>query len=531
LKKYPKLFTVLGAALLVAVGTTGFLMYGSEHQKRMALEEEMKILRKQSNESAVMQSINAQMEEIASEERRISDEQRDAARQQTRVAEQERQNAEQQRRQAEQERQNAIEAEHRAIEASEVAKRERLTAEQQRSQAELSKRVTDTLNYTILARTLGTKAITQYYSGSHELAELLAYTATMFTERYHGDIYSTTIYQSLAMTSQNKTVWNKHKGSLTDIAFYDNLGNDFVTCSTYGQVFKNRVDDDKMQSETLINDPNYDFRDVYIDRKQGIVYAVSRTSHLFVIGKGGTLKLVPVNVPNLIRIEPSDESANANVNPNGKYYILYGERGMALFDATSNTIISEKQLPYKVMSISLKDNVTILFDDQGQQHQIFSFDDVKTTPVPVSGQVTAYDESEDKRIMVYGMNDGTIYLIKQQEQVTKLTGHRSRISKIKINGQRLYTASYDGTMNLWLTNMAKIEPMGLFTTQGWIINFTFDNKRIFIWTGDQNGNLTRALISVPTMIERLKNKLKRNFTREEWDYYVGNNIPYEKIKD
>ena len=84
-------------------------------------------------------------------------------------------------------------------------------------------------------------------------------------------------------------------------------------------------------------------------------------------------------------------------------------------------------------------------------------------------------------------------------------------------------------MNLWLTNSTKMEPMTLFTTRGWIINFTFDLKKTDVWTGDQNGNLTRALISVPLMKERLKAKLKRNFTREEWQYYVGRNVPYEKI--
>ena len=28
----------------------------------------------------------------------------------------------------------------------------------------------------------------------------------------------------------------------------------------------------------------------------------------------------------------------------------------------------------------------------------------------------------------------------------------------------------------------------------------------------------------------LKNNIKRNFTREEWNYYVGRTIPYETIK-
>jgi WD40 repeat protein len=128
------------------------------------------------------------------------------------------------------------------------------------------------------------------------------------------------------------------------------------------------------------------------------------------------------------------------------------------------------------------------------------------------------------------MSDGTIYLINSKGQQTRLVGHLSRISKLKADGIRLYSSSYDGMMNLWLTNSAKIEPMTLFTTRGWIINFTFDLKKTNVWTGDQNGNLTKALISVPQMQQRLQDKLKRNLTREEWNYYVGRNVPYEEIK-
>ena len=101
---------------------------------------------------------------------------------------------------------------------------------------------------------------------------------------------------------------------------------------------------------------------------------------------------------------------------------------------------------------------------------------------------------------------------------------------MKVDGSRLYSSSYDGTLNLWLYNSAKIEPMTLFTTRGWIINFTFDLKKNDIWSGDQNGNITQALISVPQMQQRLKDKVKRNLTRDEWNFYVGSNVPYEEIK-
>ena len=31
------------------------------------------------------------------------------------------------------------------------------------------------------------------------------------------------------------------------------------------------------------------------------------------------------------------------------------------------------------------------------------------------------------------------------------------------------------------------------------------------------------------MVEKIKGGLKRDFTTKEWDYYIGQNIPYESF--
>jgi WD40 repeat protein len=114
-------------------------------------------------------------------------------------------------------------------------------------------------------------------------------------------------------------------------------------------------------------------------------------------------------------------------------------------------------------------------------------------------------------------------------KITKLEGHLSRISKLKLNGQRLYSSSYDGSMKMWNTGSEKVEPMTLISAGSWIMNFTFDNSKQYAWIGDQNGNLTEALLSVPMMAERISKELKRDFTTDEWNYYIGKNVPFESF--
>lgn len=124
------------------------------------------------------------------------------------------------------------------------------------------------------------------------------------------------------------------------------------------------------------------------------------------------------------------------------------------------------------------------------------------------------------------MDNGTIYLVKGGE-IKRLVGHWSRISKLKTNGARLYSSSYDGTVNLWMTNSDKMEPMTLLSVKNWIMNFTFDISKNYLWVCDQKGSLTEALISVEMMAEEVRRNLVREFTDEEWDYYIGKNIKRE----
>jgi hypothetical protein len=512
MKFYGKTSTLIavGVALIMGAGVAVvYQWYAAEQEKTQQLEERIAILTQQTKRSAVMQRVNEQMEEIANQERRISDEQRIKAEKQTAVAEQMRRNAEE-------ERQNALEAEHRAVEASKVAQSERVIAEQQRTKAEYQKRVADTLSYITLARQLGDVSIKQSESGNQELSQLLAYASQLFNTRYNGDVYTSSVYQSLVIASQSKQQWTTHKGGIYDVAFFNDKANHFVTCSGYGELMKHRQTDDKISTEVLVNNSTYDFRDTYVDRAKGIVYAISRTGHFLIIDNHNTTELLVNNIGALQTMEII-----------GKQALLFGELGIAQIDTENRAITRTRTFSFKSVTVCFADDYPCIFDDRGRKHIVKSFDQIETVKLPFKGQVTAYASNKISNITTYGMSDGTIYYINPQGQMQKMVGHRSRVTKLKIINWRIYSASYDGRVNLWLADQPKIEPMTIITTNSWILNFTFDEKKEYLWCGDQNGTLTESLISVPMMRQMLKKKIKRNLTREEWYYYIGRNIPYE----
>jgi WD40 repeat protein len=162
-------------------------------------------------------------------------------------------------------------------------------------------------------------------------------------------------------------------------------------------------------------------------------------------------------------------------------------------------------------------------------HKVTSLQKIDTQKIPVSGQVTAFAISKSSEFQAYGMKDGTIYLYDKKGNVRRLVGHQSRISKLMIDGERVISSSYDGTINLWIATSEKVDPITLFTNNSWILYFNYDRQKNYLWIGDEKGKFSRILISVPMMAERIKGKLKRNFTQNEWNYYIGEKVPYESF--
>ena len=493
--------------LLLAIACVGlYLKYDQEQQKTSELEAELASLTAKEKRTAVMQSINAQMEEIANQQWKISDEQRKQAEEQTEVANE-------QRKQAEIERQNALVAEQHAVEASKIADNQRSIAEKERIQAEHSKRIADTLSYINLGRTLAGMAVKQLENDNNELACLLAYASYLFTDRYKGDIYNPTVYQALTSMSQSLHSWVRHKGDVMNIDFFS--ADHLVSASTYGEIMEHHIKNENLTTKTLFSNNKFDFRDILI--KNDVIYAVSRSGHVVIKDKEGihTVQLDQLKNPLGITLMGED------------LLLVIGERGMLQLDPKTYKVVKYKDLPFKVVFYTRYDYAPAFFDNQRRMHIVRTMEKLETTKVDLPGQVTAFASSKNTQTKAYGMMDGSLYFVDGKGKTTKLMGHRSRVTKIKINGWQLYSSSYDGSVQLYMADKAKIEPIELFSIDGWILNFTFDKQKYNIWTADQNGRLTEAFISVPLMVVKLKSLLKRNLTKEEWNFYIGQHIPYE----
>ena len=516
------IITGVVGVLLAGAAATGFLGWKAERQKVEDLEKQVDAMRLQVMRSAVDRSVSAQMEEIANEQREISDEKREEALKQTRVANEMRLRSELERQNALIAEKNAVASEKKALEASEIAENQREMAEHQRLLAEMSKQKADTLSYIALGRSLGSISTIQSQAGNEDVANLLSYASYLYTSRYRGDIYYPAIFQSLMRSSQSMVSWTEHLGAVMNLEYMPGEDNRLVSVSNYGEIILSERQGDRLKTNVLFRNKDYDFRDVIINRTSGRIYAVSRTGHLVVVQEDlKTVKTIVLDkIEHPIRLHDISENN----------LLVIGESSLGLFDIKRNILRATKQLDFHITKGSRKNNLPLLFDDQGKMHLVKGLENIETEDVPVPGTVTAYCESKNTGIEAYGMSDGTIWLIFKDGKRQRLLGHRSRISKMKLNGRRLFSASYDGKVNLWITNNEKIEPMSLIETKNWIMHFNFDSTKNTFWMGDAKGGLSAVNISIPSMVESVKKKLTRDLTTEEWNYYIGEGVPYESFK-
>lgn len=506
---------LVGATL---AGTTlaGFMGWYAAEKKNSFLNNELTKLRREVRIAAVERSVSRQMEEIAIEQKDISDEQREEALQQTRIANELRERSEIERHNAVIAQQQALASERRALEAFDQAEEQRLLAEHQRLQAELAKRKTDTLGFITLGQSLASLALKQYYVGDMNTARLLSYAAYLFTNRYGGDLYNPNIFQALTLTSQSKNNWTDHEGAIMNVDIYDN-NTKLISVSNYGEIMQHDISGNGMKSSMIFNDKKYDFRDVWVGYHDNF-YAISRTGHLLIKTAKG-----------LQIVELEGITHPFKFTKLGDKSLIVGEDAIILFNS-DNKIEKVRKLNFHVTCCGKTGDHPVLFDDNGRMHHIIRIDSIVTRKVPILGHVTDYDTSSSTNHQAFGMSDGTIFVINKKGEIRRLVGHRSRISKVRVKGQRIYSSSYDGTVNLWNSESEKPEPITLYQGNSWIMHFIFDKKYDHIWVGDQKGNLIEAMISIPMMAEKIRKSLKRDMTLSEWNYYIGKNVRYESFQ-
>ena len=409
-----------------------------------------------------------------------------------------------------------------AQENAEEANRQKEEADRQRQEA-FNRRLLS------IAQSMSVKSL--QVDNDTNLKALLAYQAYLFNDEYGGKPHNADIYAGLYdavkfLRGANYNVFKGHDDAVWSMAFEPGSDNFFSTGSD-GKVIKWSMKD-KSYDVLIDNDPKN--------------WVLSASNDGKWLACGGDLGIQVFDLASGSK-EPRSFSAHGNkvraldFLPDNNTLISSGlDNEIDIWNLSngSKKVFTKYDIPVRVLAVSddgkwlaggTKDLGEIIIwnmDDPTQKKVIYS---------EIGNSIWSLDFSPDGKWLVSGDEQGNVKVwdTETNTMVQNLRGHTSRINCIQFSpdGKFMATASNDGSVRLWETADLNNQPVVLSGNEGFVLSLAFSPDGNYLLTGSQEEN---RLLSSPTrtsiLVENICDGLERNFSREEWDTYIGNDIDY-----
>lgn len=495
-------------------------VYKQEKERSKGMEQQLRQANEEKKEATVIRRVSSQLEEIAYQQKDISDKQRQKAIYQTEVANQ-------MRRHAEAEREKALIAQEEALNAYNQMEEQKKIAEMRQQEAIWARLKADTLARLALGRSLGSLAVTQYTIGNKDLASLLAYSAWKFTAENRGDVYQPAVFDALSMTSDMTKYYIRHQGAIRDMQLVvkDKLHPYLVSISQSGEILCWTSLDRKgeeFHSEYLFNNPEFDFRKLCVDTEQSVIYALSFNGSLVIIDGKKRVRIIPVEEQELIGMAVTSSSI----------YIASRRGTVWRADLTKMKFRLFYTHPENLRVFQLVKGQLLIGDVSGTVCVLGTEGKVQTLyKGSVHEPVTALQLSSSGDLLATGYKNGVIHLFNLiTRKREELIGHVSAVTHIEFIERHVVSSSYDCSVRLWNLDSEKVVSSIVSQPSEWIHVFCLAGNVRQLLIGSEKGTIHIVSISPSQMAERVRSLLTRDFTSEEWAYYIGGLSEYESYR-
>ncbi len=529
LRRTKNFATVLGVAAIISII---FFIFG--WIKKMDADEQ-RIVAVQAKERAIEQQKIAEMRRQEAEAQRLK------AQQQTEIAIKARAEAVHQAQLAEAAR---LEAERQAgiankatIEAIAAAK----TAEQKQQEALAAERLAQEqremayrLRMLSVAQSMSVKSLTVK---DLDLKVLLAYQAFQFNTEYDGDEFDNYIYDGLYYAKKQKVelrngvkfnAYRKHKDMIRMIEYSKN-GQKFYTTGSDGMVLEWNAR--TFETNTLVPENNH------------INYALRLSDdEKWLVVAGDAPYILKINLKNGEFFKITGHSGpvtDAVFLPGSDSFISLGIADSTLRLNTENSSSLFKKFDVRLTALALSPDGSVLvggnemgdimlWDMNNTDHEE-KFSNITSRPV----YALAFNPRGD--ILAVGNEDGEVTMCSYRNLSVQsyyvLRGQESRINSIGFSrdGKLIATASLDGTIQLWVlenNRMERMLPVAFKDHNEFVWSTAFSPSGNYLLAGTRDGTLKVWPTRPELLADDVCKYLVRNMTRQEWERYVGEDIPY-----
>lgn len=409
-----------------------------------------------------------------------------------------------------------------AAQTAEEARKQQSLAEQAKEQEQRKRMLS-------IAQAMAVKSVQVQ---DPQLKVLMSYQSYTFNKEYQGqfnhpDIYNGLFNASMAIKGVDFNAYAGHEGKVRDVVFVPGR-NIFFSTGGDGKIL--RWDLYRNPQPVLMAKNNF------LNR----CLAISQDGQWLACGTSGT----DIQIYNLR--QPTAAPIIINAHEGGVYQVE--------FVSGRNQIISTGgDRSVKVWNL-LNYKGEVLTNANSRVRDIALSPDMKTLYGALdNGDIVSWNLSNGEKKVLYTNNEsnlviavnatgtqiavgdkgGNLILINTDgsQRVQKKAIHASRVVAIDYNpnGTQLATSSYDGTIRILNMQNINNRPVVIIVENSWVlaIKFSPDGKSL-ITSSDNKDMLYKWPSNTEVLASEMCSFATRNMTQNEWQTYVGFDIPYEK---
>ena len=370
-----------------------------------------------------------------------------------------------------------------------------------------------------------------------ELTSLMALTAYNFNTKYNGELNDADIFNALyyAAIDKEQTSYDEHQDAIRALT-YSPDGRQFASGGDDGKIVlwnaKNPLE--HIQKFDVPSEGHNNVRALKFLSDKLIASTAEGSLLAWSINNPEKEPLVISKLNSPIKSISVNQSNQTLAACNEKGQILIWRNGDLLAPADTITQIDERLnaiefVPNKnELAITTEKNGLLFINMEGERLKKID---------PLDKQFYSIDFSDNGRWMAVGTMDGNILLWDREKDdgnYRELNAHDSGISAFafKPDNKILASSGRDGEIKLWVLDELDNQPRTLIGHKKWIWDIDYSPDGNTLISGGSDNDVKTWLVNSEQLAEKLEEelcrKLGRNFTQEEWDKYVGEDVEYQK---
>lgn len=195
------------------------------------------------------------------------------------------------------------------------------------------------------------------------------------------------------------------------------------------------------------------------------------------------------------------------------------EKNGTIYAGTEQGVLEAWQKPYEVEDNPIKDVMENWRKQSYFGYQLGTF------------SIKCLDISPDGNTLAIGRDRGDVILwdIMQKRLIRLINGHQSTVTDIQFSptSDLLLTTSRDGTARIWDLKDSRKLPVILEDHDDWVFTGSFNLSGDQVITGGGDDFIRTWPVSPDFFAKRICSMISRSMTNEEWNEFVGEDIPYQ----